>query len=577
MEGAAPVEARRAKSMSRWRKTLRCVVGAVASAGVAHAQTGGADGTGGDGASAVSTGGGSGGTGDPYGGTGAPYGGTGGTGENLTGCDNLADEQLSAAVLYSTATASYGDSESTRCFIRPSASEVCLFGLGADSDRVSESVADQGAGIEIRMSDPDAGGWDATELGISGVRFQITSLEGDAPLRFGIGLAARSNVRLANSPFAWGEDSENDILAEATYTVPFDEMRMPSWSSFADPDAVDFDPTDIRALLFQVVTGPGRTWPYEFCVSDITWLDERSFESRPTRACDEVGKQMVDLDPGSDDVPTKAYTFGDGVSTMCLDAAEPDRVCLYGTAADSDDGMGNAYAYWGAGFGIQMPEGHPEHLSAGWDAEDRGIAGVRFEISGVAPSAPVRFGITLVSIDGVPTEDFAFSHGDGPENDLLEDGIYTVFFDEMEWARWFEVPAGIEEASPAFDPQNLHSLQYTALSAPGVARPYDFCVSDMWWVDAEGEPVERLDWTMADPKEPSAEPEPPSAGLGGQGGEPATMGEGGQAGERGSEQDLVRLDDPNCGCRLVSGRGASPLGWLGLGLILVMLRRRARP
>src|SRR5690606_16523988 len=45
----------------------------------------------------------------------------------------------------------------------------------------------------------------------------------------------------------------------------------------------------------------------------------------------------------------EVYTFGDSLTTACLDASL-NRVCLYGVAAEA----GADYENWGAGFGLQL-------------------------------------------------------------------------------------------------------------------------------------------------------------------------------------------------------------------------------
>jgi hypothetical protein len=56
-------------------------------------------------------------------------------------------------------------------------------------------------------------------------------------------------------------------------------MALPSWTGYlteeaavADPTLLNFDATNLHSLQFQVVTGPGSSRPYDFCVSGITWM-----------------------------------------------------------------------------------------------------------------------------------------------------------------------------------------------------------------------------------------------------------------------------------------------------------------
>ncbi len=224
------------------------------------------------------------------------------------------------------------------------------------------------------------------------------------------------------------------------------------------------------------------------------------------------------------EVPAAAgiYSYGDGKTTMCLSTEGGNQVCLNGLGADSDDGAGNKYHYWGAGAGIQLYREDSAGNVVPWDAEAAGVAGVRFTIAGVSSSAPVRMGMTLVNTDEVEFQSQGFIDGTGTdenrggdENDLTADGTTTVMFDDLVLPPWTDYdgnPDTDDASMYDFDPTSIHSLQFQVVTAPGETRPYDFCVSAITWLDADGNEVD-LPWV------PSGGGEGGTGGAGGEGGE----------------------------------------------------------
>jgi hypothetical protein len=211
-----------------------------------------------------------------------------------------------------------------------------------------------------------------------------------------------------------------------------------------------------------------------------------------TRACDNLDAESVDAETAAVPGSIATYSYGDAVSTRCLEAAGANHLCLYGVGADSDDGMGNMYGNWGAGLGVQLAEAEEDGtVIAPWDATALGITGVQFTLSGVTAAAPVRFGLGMVSTAEIPFQEQPFVNGSDTENDYVADGSYMVDFANLYLPTWTEYSDLCVEADDcAFDASRIHSMQFQLVTGPGAARPYDFCVSDITWLDATGAPVD---------------------------------------------------------------------------------------
>lgn len=485
-------------------------------------------------------------------------------------------------------TGIYGNSDggsgrdSTACVDIPVHDEACLFGVTEDNQGLPEGGWGSLLDIDLQTNDQP---FDAAAQDIVAVRFTLTGVSPAAPVHFGIEIAYGDEW----IPFRYNDNQLIDV--DGTYTVAFSEMTLAGWASAN----IEFDPTSLAVLIFVVDTVNGETTPYDFCVSDLAFLDEDGNEvevltwgpegsadpipPRDTRQCNNTESETIEVEPGKYGVPNAIQSFGDSKTTMCLDVREPATTCLYGLGADSDDGMGNEYAYWGSGFSLVLGD---TDEAIGWDAETLGIAGVRYTIAGLVEQAPVRFQVGVASIDGVPFDEFPFVEGVDSENDMTDDGIYTVWFSDLAWPSWFELPEGVAEDPPSFDPSNLDSVGFNFVAAPGETRPYEFCVSDVAWIDEDGHEVAPVTFGIADD-----EPEQGQAGAGGEGGGDAAKdsgdsggsgGSGGTGGSGGSagEGSHEKKSSGGCGCRLAPS--STPHGWLWLpvGMLAWRVRRRWR-
>lgn len=181
------------------------------------------------------------------------------------------------------------------------------------------------------------------------------------------------------------------------------------------------------------------------------------------------------------------YSYGDGVTTACLSSEGGNQACLEGLGADA----GSDYANWGAGVGVQLAEDD----ETPWDASADGVVGVKFDIAGTSSDAPVRVGITNTGLT-----DFPFVADEGG---ITADGAQTLMFADLDQPSW--VGDTSEAYGATFDATKLHSLQFQVVTAQNKTRPYNFCVSNVQWIDGTGAVVE-LPWHE------------PSMGAGGEGG-----------------------------------------------------------
>lgn len=173
------------------------------------------------------------------------------------------------------------------------------------------------------------------------------------------------------------------------------------------------------------------------------------------------------------------YSYGDGTSTMLLTSPAAGQICMSGTAADA----GPDYALWGAGIGLQLAatEDEGKTVTSAFDAEALGITQFSFSITGV-PLTGIRVGMTIVG-EGADYEENPFINKGGAGGDVKSDSTYTMALADLAQPEW-----GLADA--VFDPSSLHSLQFQVVTVPNAATEYDFCVSDIQFLDADGAVVE---------------------------------------------------------------------------------------
>ena len=167
----------------------------------------------------------------------------------------------------------YGDGVSTFNLTSPDPNEICLAGLGADAGDANEFV-NYGAVMGVLLAESIAGQlvFDAVEQGLVGASFTIADPP-DNGIRVLVNMVDTTEYDYEVNPFAYAGGYEGDFKTAGTYTVYFREMLMPEWG-IEELVGEPVDPTSLHSLLFQVVTDTDGETPFDFCVSDITWLTE---------------------------------------------------------------------------------------------------------------------------------------------------------------------------------------------------------------------------------------------------------------------------------------------------------------
>ena len=170
------------------------------------------------------------------------------------------------------------------------------------------------------------------------------------------------------------------------------------------------------------------------------------------------------------------FTYGDAVSTRCLHSVEDGRMCLRGYAANA----GNNYENWGSGMAVRLAETDEDgNVVNPFDAAALDIHGVRFTLSG-AESLPygIRAGVTMVNQGELPYEYNGFIVGGGPSGDIKRNGEVTMAFDDLAQPIWTTLTT-----DTPLDTSELHSLRFQIVTQPGNGYLYDFCISDLVWLD----------------------------------------------------------------------------------------------
>lgn len=253
-------------------------------------------------------GGGTGGTGNSAtGGTGNAGGGNvAGNGGTMAACTNTANEgqglDLSAAENnFVTAIYAFGDTNNgavpatdtdpatTFCIVQPDGTtgQMCMNGTGAEAcGGVTPCDYHRwGAGIGVQLSVHDATSgaitpFDAAAANIAGVSFNVTGVPTNG-LRVQLTMPDDPATALPEGTgFVFG-GGVADITADGPVTAMFTDFTQPDWGCGATSTqnpcgagvVLDFDPTKLDALQFQVPTVAGSTFSYNFCVTDLKFLD----------------------------------------------------------------------------------------------------------------------------------------------------------------------------------------------------------------------------------------------------------------------------------------------------------------
>ena len=147
---------------------------------------------------------------------------------------------------------------------------------------------------------------------------------------------------------------------------------------------------------------------------------------------------------------------------------------------------GTDYEHWGAGFGILLAEATEDGtVTQAFDAAGAGIHGVRFTMEG-ADTLPfgLRVGLTQVDESDLPYQYSPFIVDGTDSSNVRSDGFVQFDFSDLAQPFWSELPDGTE-----LDLAKIHALRFQASTQPAHPYSYDFCISDITWLDESGAPL----------------------------------------------------------------------------------------
>lgn len=228
----------------------------------------------------------------------------------------------------------YGFSDETTTYeiTEPSPGTLCLTGTAVDSNDGDDMYGNWGAGLGLQVGTDDDTGYDAAMLGIAGVQFELSMVEG-RPVRVQMTLANIPEIttpaeNFGSNAYGWGTTPKN-ITMNGPAVVPFDEFKLPSWSMIPAAYKGDLDATRLNALQVQIANNPGDAEePYSFCVSNMEWIN----------ACGEVVATSTLAAPTTDTTDTTdPDPMGDGGAVDMTDGMEGDAGGMDTTVAPEDD------------------------------------------------------------------------------------------------------------------------------------------------------------------------------------------------------------------------------------------------
>jgi hypothetical protein len=267
----------------------------------------------------------------------------------------------------------YGDGVTTICLDTATPGKVCANGVVPMSDKdgvtttTEDKYANYGAGFGLKLAEADADGkliapWDAAALGIKSLQFDIEGVDGGRPIRIQMGQVPDPAITMGGNydenSFVWGGDEKKDIKkTTAMVLIDLATVMLPSWTGVLDPtDATGMkvaegqviDLAQLDSLQFQVTTEPTKTGLYNFCVSNLTWLDMAGMPvTVPPRVPAPTGSSTApmtsDTAPmGSSTAPMTSDTAPMGSSTAPMGSSTAPMTSTSASAMPDPDALWNA-------------------------------------------------------------------------------------------------------------------------------------------------------------------------------------------------------------------------------------------
>jgi hypothetical protein len=205
--------------------------------------------------------------------------------------------------------------------------------------------------------------------------------------------------------------------------------------------------------------------------------NEPTEQTTPTCVGPPIPACILQVDDGSFVRTAGAVT--DGVSTAKV-RYTPRKYCMSGNL---DPGPTNSN--WGAFLGLPLTSAM---ATAPFTASSLGIAQVQVTID-PPPPAGVKVGLAafqradcLTKPDCLTAADFFLTDDDGAEKVIDSAGTVTAALTSFVQPNW-------GDPNLSFDPDLIASLHFVPGILPGVVLPYDFCVRDVKFLDADGREV----------------------------------------------------------------------------------------
>lgn len=203
-----------------------------------------------------------------------------------TSVDYAADNNTIATAAFPGVAAyyGYGDTMTSLCSgAATAAATLCIEGNAVSSKGPTSDYEYYGAGVGLQMALATDGvadaPWNATALGITGLKFTASELAG-RHVRVQFSQVNETGFEYQNNSFVWGgskyASKELKPGGDGDFTINFVDVALPEWSATAlklEEDA-PIDPTKIYAVAFQIANNPSDdTELYSFCISNLQWID----------------------------------------------------------------------------------------------------------------------------------------------------------------------------------------------------------------------------------------------------------------------------------------------------------------
>lgn len=179
--------------------------------------------------------------------------------------------------------------------------------------------------------------------------------------------------------------------------------------------------------------------------------------------------------------------LSDPVTTATLDNPAPGKLCMRGVLANG----GNDGANWGAIMGLNFFSWNQDQTAVlgKLDAQSLGIVQVQFTLES-PPAIGVGVGLNMVTHTECPESTAYCSEGgrlrlmsgDSPfayKTSGVKGPLPLSAFTQPPW----------DNSTLALDTSRLYSISFIVGTNPGEPLDYDFCISELKWLDAYGTEV----------------------------------------------------------------------------------------